>query len=125
MSPTPIGDAARGFCAHPLWAQALWIATAFRWHPSSEAPPVMGLVFADAGKGNHNSADWFQLSPERGAAIMVHELYHREYWTPGVVEEDEAWELTALVWAHLGSPKSGQLWADVSYNSQLYGFPLP
>jgi hypothetical protein len=26
----------------------MWIAATFRWHPTSEAPPIMGLIFADA-----------------------------------------------------------------------------
>jgi len=40
------------FTTNPLWAKARWSATTFRWHPASEAPPIMGLVFDDdeAGK---------------------------------------------------------------------------
>ena len=43
---------AAAFTTHPKWADARWTATTFRWHPTGEAPPVMGLVFdnAEAGK---------------------------------------------------------------------------
>jgi len=43
---------AAAFTTHPLWAEAKWAATTFRWHPTSEAPPIMGIVFdnAEAGK---------------------------------------------------------------------------
>jgi hypothetical protein len=43
---------AAAFTTHPLWAEARWSATTFRWHPTSEVSPVMGLVFenAEAGK---------------------------------------------------------------------------
>src|SRR5207245_6765272 len=36
----------------PLWLLSGWSATTFRWHPRSEQPPVMGLVFenGEAGK---------------------------------------------------------------------------
>ncbi|MCY2952996.1 MAG: hypothetical protein NTU53_13625 [Planctomycetota bacterium] len=39
------------FTTHPLWAEARWSATTFRWHPTSDAPPIMGLVFDDATPG--------------------------------------------------------------------------
>lgn len=42
---------AAGFTTHPLWAEARWSATAFRWHPASEAPPIMGIVFDNAVVG--------------------------------------------------------------------------
>lgn len=42
---------AAAFTTHPLWAQAGWSATTFQWHPTSEAPPVMGLVFDNAEMG--------------------------------------------------------------------------
>ena len=43
---------AAAFTTHPLSSEASWSATTFRWHPTGEAPPIMGLVFdnADAGK---------------------------------------------------------------------------
>jgi hypothetical protein len=33
------------FLRNPLWDDANWSATTFAWHPTSEAPPVMGLLF--------------------------------------------------------------------------------
>lgn len=43
---------AASFTIDSLWAEARWSATTFQWHPKSEAPPIMGIVFenADAGK---------------------------------------------------------------------------
>jgi hypothetical protein len=40
------------FTTSPLWREARWRATTFRWHRESIAPPKMGLVFenAEAGK---------------------------------------------------------------------------
>jgi hypothetical protein len=42
---------AAAFTTHPLWAEAKWSATTYKWHPSSEAPPVMGLVFENVEAG--------------------------------------------------------------------------
>ncbi len=42
---------AAAFVTHPLWAEAGWSATTFQWHPTSEAPPIMGIVFEDAEAG--------------------------------------------------------------------------
>jgi hypothetical protein len=39
------------FTTHPLWAEAKWCATTYQWHPMSEAPPLMGLVFEDKEAG--------------------------------------------------------------------------
>jgi hypothetical protein len=39
------------FTASPLWRQARWRATTFRWHATSEAPPKIGLVFENAEPG--------------------------------------------------------------------------
>jgi hypothetical protein len=39
------------FTTDPLWQEARWSATTFRWHPASEAPPIMGLVFDNATAG--------------------------------------------------------------------------
>ena len=42
---------AAAFTTHPLWGEAKWNATTFKWHPTSEAPPIMGLVFDNAEAG--------------------------------------------------------------------------
>lgn len=42
---------AAAFVTHPLWAEARWSATTFQWHPASEAPPIMGIVFDNAEAG--------------------------------------------------------------------------
>jgi hypothetical protein len=42
---------AAAFTTHPLWLEAKWNATTFRWHPTSEFPPTMGLVFDNAEAG--------------------------------------------------------------------------
>lgn len=42
---------AAAFTTHPLWADAKWSATTYQWHPASEAPPVMGLVFENVEAG--------------------------------------------------------------------------
>ena len=39
------------FTTHPLWAEAMWSATTYQWHPTSDAPPVMGLVFDNIDAG--------------------------------------------------------------------------
>lgn len=39
------------FTTSPLWIEAAWSSTTFRWHPTSAAPPVMGIVFSNAEKG--------------------------------------------------------------------------
>jgi hypothetical protein len=39
------------FATHPLWTAAKWSATTYQWHPTSEAPPVMGLVFENVEAG--------------------------------------------------------------------------
>ena len=44
---------AAAFTTDPLWMKANWSATTFQWHPTSDAPPVMGLVFDDAQTGKH------------------------------------------------------------------------
>jgi hypothetical protein len=40
------------FTISPLWQKARWMATTYRWHPQSERPPSMGIVFEDAEAGN-------------------------------------------------------------------------
>jgi hypothetical protein len=42
---------AAAFTTHPLWAKAKWSATTYKWHPASETPPVMGLVFENVEAG--------------------------------------------------------------------------
>ena len=42
---------AAAFTTYPLWTEARWSATTFRWHPQSEAPPIMGIVFDNAEAG--------------------------------------------------------------------------
>ena len=70
-------------------------------------------------------SNWFNLPPEEAATILIHELYHKDTWTPGTLEEDKAWELTALVWKELGLSRNGFLWADIQASSVELGFPLP
>jgi len=50
--------AAARYCSHQLWLEAGWIATTYRCHPTDDAPPVMGLVFADPDKGLKLFATW-------------------------------------------------------------------
>lgn len=59
------------FVLAPSWAGAHWSATTFRWHPQSEAPPVMGLVFDDAAAGQGLFCDW---AAEHGNADPLEEL---------------------------------------------------
>jgi hypothetical protein len=44
-----------------LWDKARWSATTFRWHPTSEQPPIMGIVFEDAEAGRAIFRDWQRL----------------------------------------------------------------
>lgn len=60
--PTDYKQAAEEFCNSPLWHEAMWIATTFRGHPTSDAPPVMGLVFADWRKGGDLFRVWTDLA---------------------------------------------------------------
>lgn len=39
------------FSTNPLWSEAKWSATTYQWHPTSEAPPLMGLVFDNEEAG--------------------------------------------------------------------------
>lgn len=43
------------------WESARWSATTFRWHPTSEAPPIMGLVFDEARTGKQIFTGWRKL----------------------------------------------------------------
>ncbi|MDZ7616655.1 MAG: hypothetical protein U1E05_06605 [Patescibacteria group bacterium] len=42
---------AAAFTTHPLWPEAKWSATTYQFHPTGEAPPVMGLVFENVEAG--------------------------------------------------------------------------
>jgi hypothetical protein len=57
------------FGCSSLWTNAKWNATTFQWHPTSQAPPIMGLVFDNAeaaleifreGKRQMNHEDRFE-----------------------------------------------------------------
>ncbi len=39
------------FATHPLWAKAKWSAMTYKFHPTSEAPPIMGLIFENVEAG--------------------------------------------------------------------------
>ena len=39
------------FTTSALWAEACWKSTTFCYHPKSHAPPVMGIMFANAEAG--------------------------------------------------------------------------
>ena len=42
---------AAAFTTHPLWAEAKWSATTYKFHPTGEVPPIMGLVFENVKAG--------------------------------------------------------------------------
>jgi hypothetical protein len=57
------------FTTSPLWPNARWRAMSFRWHPTGEAPPVLGLCFEVAEpatklflelEGAYNHVDRFE-----------------------------------------------------------------
>lgn len=48
------------FINAPLWERARWVATTFGWHPRSESPPYMGIVFNDAEAGQAIFRDWIR-----------------------------------------------------------------
>ncbi|MGH9677957.1 MAG: hypothetical protein ACRD36_12705, partial [Candidatus Acidiferrum sp.] len=64
---------AAAFATHHLWAEAKWSATTFQWHPTSEAPPIMGLVFdnAEAGKEIFREAERQMNHEDRFEEIRV------------------------------------------------------
>lgn len=64
---------AAAFATHPLWAEARWSATTFQWHPTSDAPPIMGLVFdnAEAGKEIFREAERQMNHEDRFEEIRV------------------------------------------------------
>lgn len=49
---------AAAWLTNPLWISAGWSATAYRWHPTSEQPPVMGFVFENAEAGRELFRSW-------------------------------------------------------------------
>jgi hypothetical protein len=58
-----------GFAMNPLWDKAGWKATTYKFHPTNEAPPVMGICFKDPEAGraifqdlkkNFNQLDRFE-----------------------------------------------------------------
>ncbi|MBX7259809.1 MAG: hypothetical protein K1Y02_25870 [Candidatus Hydrogenedentes bacterium] len=49
----------------PLWQQAEWSATTFRWHPTSDAPPIMGLVFDHADEARKLFQNWVEQNGNR------------------------------------------------------------
>ncbi|QNN24721.1 hypothetical protein HED60_21405 [Planctomycetales bacterium ZRK34] len=51
-------QAALRFCESHHWHEAIWLATAYQWHPTSKMPPVLGLVFADGRKGIEIFRTW-------------------------------------------------------------------
>lgn len=51
-------ESADQFCNHPLWQEAYWLATTYQFHPLSEAPPIVGFVFADIDKGVQLFRTW-------------------------------------------------------------------
>ncbi len=48
------------FVVNPLWDEARWNATTFRWHPTSDGPPVMGLCFDNARAAHELFGGWFE-----------------------------------------------------------------
>ncbi|MFW6154288.1 MAG: hypothetical protein ACOC95_03635 [Planctomycetota bacterium] len=64
MTPMSSGDTplpVMGFLGSDRWNDARWQGTTFHWHPTGEAPPVMGLVFADADAGKTVFGGWVGL----------------------------------------------------------------
>ena len=50
------------FLGNDVWEDVDWSGTAFRWHSTSEAPPVMGLVFENASAARSLFSDWIALA---------------------------------------------------------------
>lgn len=46
------------FFSSLYWTKSNWLATSYRWHPQSAAPPVMGLVFADRKAAHSLFRSW-------------------------------------------------------------------
>jgi hypothetical protein len=49
--PNEIAQPVIRFLTNSAWDDARWTATTFRWHPQSEQPPIMGIVFENAAAG--------------------------------------------------------------------------
>lgn len=43
---------------HPGWLMAGWYATSYQWHPTSEAPPILGLTFENPEIGKELFQSW-------------------------------------------------------------------
>ena len=50
------------FLACDEWNDVNWSGTTFRWHPTGEAPPIMGLVFENASAGRAIFREWTDLA---------------------------------------------------------------
>jgi hypothetical protein len=59
------GMPAAEFTTDPLWEEARWSATTFRWHPTGQAPPLMGLVFENGAAAR---SLFGKFADRRGAA---------------------------------------------------------
>jgi len=53
------------FLASDEWRNVEWSGTTFRCHPTSEAPPVMGLVFDNALAGEAIFRNWTKCADNR------------------------------------------------------------
>ena len=49
---------AAAWVANPLWPEAKWSGTAYRFDKAGEWPPVMGLTFENADKGRELFQSW-------------------------------------------------------------------
>jgi hypothetical protein len=55
------------FVTSPRWDQARWRATTFRWHPKSESPPILGLVFEGARAAQELFTTWLEVAGNEDA----------------------------------------------------------
>ena len=98
------------FLARPLWDSARWTATTFRWHPASEAPPIMGMVFEDGAEasklfshwsGSHDELEELRVAviegeiPSQRSGYSIHltpeiEVLSMRTTTEGIVAKPEA-----------------------------------
>ncbi len=56
---------------NPLWIEAQWSATTYRWYPNSDVPPIMGLVFDRADAAHRLFQSWIE---KHGHADELDEL---------------------------------------------------
>ncbi|HEV2293553.1 MAG TPA: hypothetical protein VGR35_06835 [Tepidisphaeraceae bacterium] len=105
---------AAAFTTHPLWAEARWSATTFQWHPQSEAPPIMGLVFdnAEAGKEIFREAERQMNHTDRFEEIRVSIIEglvpgqeHRPGYTVHISPDPEALAAHATAEDFVADPK--------------------